>query len=265
MQLNIEHRTRLDFDAPVDYTIQQLHLTPQDGFGQRVKHWEIRVNGKMQPHADAYGNLAHTLVVDSPHDGIDIIARGEVETGLDIPPPADLLPLQVYLRATRHTAVDMRLAQFSELFGKIGERMTRMDLHALMRAVRDRIVPNDDVADLHATAADAFASGVGNSQDHAHVFIACCRHLGVPARYVSGYLFSPGEGIIANHAWADVWVNDEWLSLDITSGQPANGIHVRLATGLDGRDASPINLVRRDADASTSFRVLAHGMEQSQQ
>lgn len=265
MQLCIEQRTHLTFETPVDYTIQRLHLTPQDGFGQRVKSWEIRVNGKMQSHADAYGNLEHTLVIDSPHSMIDITVSGEVETGLDIPPQADSLPLQVYLRETRLTAMDDSMAAFAAAFGNAGGGMSCSGLHILMHAVRDRITYREDSPEPLATAAEAFASGIGNGRDYAHIFIACCRYLGMPGRFVSGYLFSAAREMVANHAWADVWVNGEWLSFDIASGQRANGIHVRLAAGLDGRDASPITLVRRDAETSTSFRVLAHDMGQSQQ
>ncbi|CAG0970000.1 hypothetical protein GPROT1_01491 [Gammaproteobacteria bacterium] len=265
MLLNIEHRTHVAYDAPVDYTIQQLHLTPQDGFGQRVKRWEIRVNGKMQAHADAYGNLSHMLVVDGPHRAIDITASGEVETGLDIPPAADTLPLQVYLRATPLTTVDAALTEFSRHFGQSVAGMDKRELYALMRAVRDRMIPLESGTEASGTAAEAFASGLGTSHDHAHVFIACCRALGVPARFVSGYLFSAARQMVANHAWADAWVEGEWMSFDIANGQRANGVHVRLATGLDARDASPVGLVRRDVGTSTSFRVHTAGMEQSQQ
>lgn len=265
MHLNIEQRTRFAFDNPVEYTIQQLHLTPRDGFGQRVKRWEIRVNGRMQQHADAYGNLAHTLVIDGPHDMIDITASGEVETGLDTPAPADPLPLPVYLRATKLTAMDARLAEFAQFFGKPGGGMEQVELHALMRAVQQRVIFREERPEMLVTAAQALATGIGSSQALAHLFIACCRHLGVPARYVSGYLFRAALQQLAHHAWADVWVDGEWLSFDITSGQRTNSNHVRLAAGLDGRDAIPINRVRRDADACTTFRVLAHSMEQSQQ
>ena len=67
MRLNIEHHIHCTYPGAVGYTIQQLRLTPPRGFGQRVKHWEIQVNGRMQPYADTYGNLAHTLVVEGLH------------------------------------------------------------------------------------------------------------------------------------------------------------------------------------------------------
>lgn len=250
MHLNIEHSTRYAYDAPVDYTIQQLRLTPQDGFGQRVKRWELRVNGKIRPDADAHGNAMHTLVMDQPHQEVHITAIGEVETGLDLPPAVDLLPLPVYLRATPLTTVDESLAHFARYFAGNG-RVDEIELHAMMRAVRDRIVYRRGTTGVQTTAAQAFAAGEGVCQDHAHVFIACCRHLGVPARYVSGYLFTEDGHLVESHAWADAWVGDGWKSYDVSNGQRANGIHVRLATGLDYRDACPISGMRRGGGAES--------------
>lgn len=250
MHLNIEHSTRYAYDTPVDYTIQQLRLTPQDGFGQRVKRWELRVNGQIRPHGDAHGNAMHTLVMDQPHQEVHITAVGEVETGLDLPPAVDLLPLPVYLRATPLTTVDAALARFARYFSGNG-RMDEIELHALMRAVRDRIVYRRGTTGVQTTAAQAFAAGEGVCQDHAHVFIACCRHLGVPARYVSGYLFTEDGHLVESHAWADAWVDGGWQSYDVSNGQRANGIHVRLATGLDYRDACPVSGVRRGGGAES--------------
>jgi transglutaminase-like putative cysteine protease len=82
-------------------------------------------------------------------------------------------------------------------------------------------------------------------QDHAHVFIACCRHLGVPARYVSGYICQPGNDAAASHAWAEAWVVDRWRSFDVTNARPAGQDHIRLAIGADYLDASPVRGMRR--------------------
>ncbi len=265
MRLNIEHHIHYVYPDAVDYTIQQLHLTPQDGFGQRVKRWEIRVNGRMEPYADTYGNLTHTLVVDIPHTAIDITACGEVETELEILSPPDLLPLPVYLRATAFTTPDAELDRFSRQFGKPGAGLDSNAMQALMRAVRQHVIDGDSCVDKEATAAEAFAAGTGCSRDRTHVFIACCRYLGVPARYVSGYVFSASRGMLDNHAWADVWLDGAWLSYDIDRGQSANGIHVRLAVGLDGRDASPVCAVQCQSSTASSFGVLSHNMEQHQQ
>ncbi len=247
MRLNIEHSTRYAYATPVDYTIQQLRLTPQDGFGQRVRRWEVRVNGRLQPYADAFGNVVHTLVMDQPHREVLITACGEVETDIDLFPEVDTLPLPVYLRATALTAVDEDISRFARCFASNG--IDEIELYALMRAVRDRVAYRRGATDVHTTAIEAFATGAGVCQDHAHVFIACCRYLGIPARYVSGYLFTEDGHLVESHAWADAWLDGRWLSYDVSNGQRATGIHVRLATGLDYRDACPVSGVRRGGGA----------------
>lgn len=266
MHLNIEHRTRFTFDSMVNYSIQQLHLTPKDGFGQRVKHWEIRVNGQMQPHADAYGNAAHTLVVDKPHREIEITACGEIETGLQIEPGQEVLPLPVFLRQTPLTRATREVAEFAENFRPLHGGMDMILLLSLMHAIRERIAfkPEMEIGKLVQTA-DVFAAGHGSGQDLAQVFISCCRHLGLPARYVSGYRFQNDGSLMHSHGWADVWLGGEWHSFDIAYGQLANGIHVRLATGLDARDASPVNPAPSLGEAMLSSTISAQSLAQAQQ
>ncbi|MCB5185276.1 transglutaminase family protein [Methylobacillus gramineus] len=243
MQLNINHRTHYLYTDIVNYTIQQLRLTPQDGFGQRVRRWEIRVNGHLQRHDDTYGNAAHILVLDTPHEEINILATGEVETGLDTPPAYDALPREIYLRTTGLTEIDASLRQFAQQFGRIkpDERM----LDEMMHAIVDRVPYNKGATAVDTTAIDAFKTGSGVCQDHAHIFIACCRYLGMPARYVSGYLFTNDGSLMESHAWADVWIKDTgWASFDVSNRCRTNGVHVRLATGLDYRDACPVSGMR---------------------
>ena len=96
-------------------------------------------------------------------------------------------------------------------------------------------------------AAVAFARGQGVCQDQAHVFIACCRAAGIPARYVSGYLCGVDGGESASHAWVDAWLEDAqgWLGIDVTHLEPMGPKHCRLAVGRDYLDAAPVRGVRR--------------------
>jgi transglutaminase-like putative cysteine protease len=95
------------------------------------------------------------------------------------------------------------------------------------------------------TAVEAFEKGQGVCQDHAHIFIACCRSIGLPARYVSGYLFTKDGSLLQTHAWADVYLtNGGWQSFDVSNGILAGETHVRLAIGLDYRSASPVGGMR---------------------
>jgi transglutaminase-like putative cysteine protease len=81
-------------------------------------------------------------------------------------------------------------------------------------------------------------------QDHTHVFLACCRALGLPARYVSGYLYSQDSEHVASHAWAEVWQDGSWHTFDVTNQTRLPRHHLKLAVGLDYMDACPVRGVR---------------------
>lgn len=250
MLLNIEHHTRYVYSEPVNYTIQQLRLTPQSGHGQHVKRWDIKVNGELNAVEDSFGNITHTLVVDKPHSEIVIIAAGEVETGLTtITQQADaskkeLLPLPIYLRVTPLTLSDEAIRNFAKAFQRPSFSQNSA-LEVMMHALLARVSYIPGVTQVTTSAIEAFQLGQGVCQDHAHVFIACCRSIGLPARYVSGYLFTEDGSLMQTHAWADVWLQDEgWQSFDVSNGCRTYAVHVRLATGLDYRTASPVSGMR---------------------
>lgn len=250
MLLNIEHRTHYAYSESVNYTIQQLRLTPPDGFGQRVKRWEIRVNGHLYRQQDTYGNTTHMLVVDTPHNEISIIASGEIETGLDLPAVENALPKEIYLRETPLTNTDAALREFALGFAG-ANAVEHPDLDAMMHAVLERVSYIKGSTAVDTTAMGAFKLGSGVCQDHAHIFIACCRSLGLPARYVSGYLFTQDGSLMESHAWADVWLDESWASFDVSNGCYAGDTHVRLACGLDYRDACPVSGIRMGGGTET--------------
>jgi transglutaminase-like putative cysteine protease len=134
-----------------------------------------------------------------------------------------------------------------------------MTLALAVRGVMDYVPGVTEVSD---TAAHAFHLQRGVCQDHAHVMIACCRSLGIPARYVSGYLLTARDDHIASHAWVDVWLarHERWFSIDVTNGVPGGLQHCRLAVGRDYLDACPVRGVRRGGGAETmSAKVEVSG------
>jgi transglutaminase-like putative cysteine protease len=196
---------------------------------------------------DTFGNDAHLLVVDRPHAEIRVRARGDVEVS-DTPMLEDQGPqsLDVYLRMTPLTLPDAGLTAFANDFRGIIEKDRREGLIKLMGALRERIEYKGGVTHAATAASDAFARGAGVCQDHAHVFLACCRTLGVPARYVSGYLASDRNAPLASHAWVEAWVPDEgWQGYDIANNTKPGVRHVRVAIGLDYLDACPVRGYRR--------------------
>lgn len=272
MQLIIKHTTRYEYAEPLMYSIQQLKLTPQDGFGQRVKQWSIQMNGEPHQHIDAYGNIVHTLVVDKNLSEINVTAKGEVETGLPQSETREKLPLTIYLRNTHLTQPDSGI---EELARSIGSIQSVSDLQSLSEKIVERVPYTKGATNVFTTASQALETGTGVCQDHAHIFIACCRQLNVPSRYVSGYLFTERGDLLESHAWAESWIDQKgWVSMDVANCKMTNGRHVRLAVGLDYRDACPVSGIRVGGgqesmsvgvDVSQLSTLSINQMQQSQQ
>ena len=268
MKFNIEHTTRFAFNKPIGYSIQQLRLTPQDGFGQRVSQWQIKVNGGTSEQFDAFGNTTHTLVLDTPHKEITISALGVVETDLDWPTSAnaaksDELALPIFLRNTELTQISDQIIQFSQQFVTPNQAASRAQLMSLMHGISQSIVWNKKAAENQQSAVATLAAGEGLSQGFAHLFISCCRALKVPARFVHGYCYNHASKQLEHHSWADAWLLETgWQSFDVVNDSPSNGIHVRLATGLDYRDACPITSMMGNDQMSVDFKVQAMMQQQ---
>jgi transglutaminase-like putative cysteine protease len=98
--------------------------------------------------------------------------------------------------------------------------------------------------DISTTADAVLAGRHGVCQDFAHLLIALCRGLGLPARYVSGYLYDPDQppdAILASHAWAEVFLEGRgWLGLDPTHNRMTGPLYTRVAVGRDYADAAPV-------------------------
>ena len=156
------------------------------------------------------------------------------------------LPTGVFLRDTSLTEADTAIRSFAEATAAATDRDHIRLLHALMLGIHERMRFDVDATDTGTSAAEAFALGHGVCQDFAHIFCAAARHLDVPARYVSGYLYRPEHPEReSGHAWAEAFVRDlGWIGFD-----PANDIcptdtHVRLAVGLDYLGAAPVRGAR---------------------
>jgi transglutaminase-like putative cysteine protease len=246
MLLHIRHETHYHYDKPVQYSIQALRLTPRLEGGLRLKEWRITSPGRQRPQTDAYGNVNHFLTLEQPHDEITVLAEGWVETDDNAGAWIDdegRLPIQAHLQDTRLTHADEALRQLAaDTLTLQGDFETR--LLALMTAVEARVEYKPGDTDVEWTAAEALAHGYGVCQDHAHVMIACCRTADIPARYVSGYLYTGDDGHAASHAWIDAWDGTRWLSCDATHKRFTGPTYCRLAVGRDYLDACPVRGIR---------------------
>ena len=227
---------------------------------------------QMTPQKDYHGNISHLLVIDTPHDVIEIIAKGEVETGqFAATPLIENLPLAVYCRSTPLTEIDLAITKFALQF-ELASNATDIDIvanfYALMHAVLGMVPYTKGATNVTTSAVQAFALKQGVCQDHAHVFIACCRALNYPARYVSGYLFTADFSLMETHAWAEVWCGEAlgWQGFDVSNGVQPDELYVKLAVGLDYREACPLSGMRQGGGTETMLvQVSVNQSQQSQQ
>lgn len=243
MRLRIEHRTVYRYGAPIARGVQLVRLFPTAHAGVAVLSWRVRAEGGRvgEMFLDGFGNRCALVDLDGGVTEAEIRVNGHVETfdkhgaldGL-----TETLPPSYFLRETTLTAPDDALRGLTIAEGSARDRAV-----ALMHLVRDRVAYQTGATDVTHTAAEAFALGAGVCQDHAHIFAAAARAHGMPARYVSGYLFA-GDWHAASHAWVEAFVGDGWIALDPANRAIVNDHYVRLAGGLDYTDARPIAGVR---------------------
>jgi len=247
MHMHIRHETRYRYERPVKYSVQSLHLTPRRDLSQRALSWSIVAPGRRLEQIDAHGNIGHLLTIEEPHREISIVVRGVVETA-DIDARQDDGPLSplAYLAPTQLTRPNEDIKAFANAaFARIADPKARVQ--ALAEAVLGAVRYKTGASDVQDSAAAAFKNGAGVCQDHAHVFVACARAVGIPARYVSGYLYTGDASDAASHAWADAWLGAEigWQSVDVTHARPAVRNYCRLAVGRDYLDAAPVRGMRQ--------------------
>ena len=244
MRISIDHATTYAYDRAARFIIQTLRLTPRSSEAQTVRNWRIETNvdARLRRSEDAFGNIVHALYTEQPTQTLTIRVSGEVttaDTAGVVPPDQERLSPLVFLRDTPLTARDPLITIFASEFSA-HPPLERM--HRLMTAIHGSVAFEVGVTTPTHTAGEVLALGRGVCQDHAHVFIACARHMGVPARYVSGHLLrSDRHDQEAAHAWAEAWIEDlGWVGFD-----PANGVcptdrYVRVAIGLDYLGAAPV-------------------------
>lgn len=269
MQMHIRHETRYRYERPVKFSVQSLHLTPRRDLSQRALNWTISSPGRRLEQVDAYGNISHLLTIEEPHREIRIVVQGVVETA-DTESRQDDGPLSplAFLSPTALTAPNEELKAFAhQASDKIADPLARAQ--ALAEAVCDVVKYKSGTSDVRDSAAVAFESGEGVCQDHAHVYLASARSLGIPARYVSGYLYTGDASEAASHAWVDVWLGAEigWQSIDVTHKRPAVRTYCRLAVGRDYLDAAPVRGVRQGGggERMEASVLVAESAQQQQQ
>ena len=269
MKLSIHHQTRYDYATSVRASIQRLCLTPSSFATQKIVSWSIKAPGieNALAYNDGFGNQVHVITSQGSHDHVTVIAEGVVDTqdasgvvkGFKCPAPD-----RVFLRQTAATEPSDELSEMARAAAaKYPNSLDR--LHAIMNEVQSRIAYQIGATHAHTTAAEALAEGKGVCQDHAHAMLSIVRSLGIPGRYITGYLVTAGGSTAtASHAWAEVLVpNLGWVGFDAANGKCPTADYVRVATGLDAKGVVPVRGSRRGGESeSMTVAVTVQPAEQ---
>lgn len=251
MRLRISHATTYQYNPPATGVIQILRLTPDHHDGQYVVEWhvDVSVDARLDMRRDAFGNITHVFS-HGPVSELTVQVSGLIDTedtaGF-VKGTTELFPPGFFLRTTPLTEANAGMvAATKELRDKAGADTLEF-LHALMAHLHDTMTFDVDPTTVGTSATEAYELKRGVCQDYAHIFIACARSAGVPARFISGHFFR-ADGEVqqgAGHAWAEAYVPDYgWISFDPANCVCGTEAHARVAVGLDYLGASPIRGTR---------------------
>ena len=260
MKLQVYHRTHHAYAAPVRDSHNEARLQPADNALQSRLSFLLTVQPppRLSHHFDFYLNCVHSIDVSSPHQELTVEAVSIVSTHEPTLLPADAAPVPWSALATCARLPDCYDFLQPSTYVEIGPAAGTLALDvaagrsdawqvalAVMRYIHTGFVYLPAVTHVHTTMQEALRLRSGVCQDFAHVMIGLCRALGIPARYVSGYLYNgPADqlkGTQASHAWVEVFLPGlGWRGLDPTNDQQTNARYVTIASGRDYADVSPL-------------------------
>ena len=243
MKLRIRHEIGIGIGAGAARAVQHLLLTPRSFSGQTVSEWTITGPGieTAGSYADACGNTALIVNQSKPDAELVFTAAGTVETidkaGVVGRVPGEPVPA-LFLRRTALAKAEDALVE--GLDGTTRERVAL--LHTLMARVGD-----GTQAQTQSQSQDGQSQSQGEAAEPSgltHRFIGALRALGIPARYITGYLAPEDEAPPAFHAWAEAY-DDRlgWIGFDCALQLCPTERHVRLAAGLDAASTVPVRSV----------------------
>lgn len=255
MKLMVNHQTHYSYSADVNRSIQYIRMTPPSNAHQKVHHWAVSVPGQSSAKHDAFENIWLTSSQYEPYSQLTIMAQGIVELNLNNTLGIDLAHISpvMFLQPTERTLCNTEMQCFAHAYVPV---ITHQNLMALSEAILQRIPYTPARTSVHTTAIDAFLHGEGVCQDHSHVFIAMCKYLGIPARYVSGYLYVPQTAHLASHAWAEVFLDNAWYCFDTSNQLFTPSSHIYVAVGRDYWDVAPVRGVRERGGVESMSSIV---------
>jgi transglutaminase-like putative cysteine protease len=269
VRYRLRHATRYSYAQEVDLASHMLHLSPRALPAQTVLSSHITTDPaaiRCTTGLDHFGNAVTWLFLDTPHASFEVVAESLVEVGFAAPPPCEATPAWEQVAAmaqaggregweaaefvfdSARAPADAEAGAYAAAFFLPG-RPVLAGLLALNAAICHDFAFRAGVSGVATTVAQVMKQRAGVCQDFTHMMIAGLRWLGLPARYVSGYIrtrATPGaprrQGSDQSHAWVSAWLGPDhgWVGLDPTNDLVVRDEHVVLAWGRDYSDISPV-------------------------
>jgi len=270
MLYEVRHETRFSYEWPVSISHQLLKLRPRRCSRQNVLQSRLTLSPQpvvQRDWLDYYGNLVEFVTVQGAHSELVVTNTSQVEVlpGMNImldfspswevvaqsmrnPTQAEALAACQYCFESPFIKLDPKIRAFA-LESFVPGRPLLAATMALTSRIYETFTYQGGVTDVYTPVLDVLQLRQGVCQDFAHLQIACLRTLGLPARYVSGYLVTrppPGQpklmGADESHAWLSVWCPElGWVDFDPTNNLIPNLEHVTVAWGRDYGDVSPVS------------------------
>ena len=269
MRYRVRHITSYDYGEDVPVSHHLLHLTARPHPRQRVRRCVLTVQptpAVRSDHTDYFGNTVTYVAVQEPHRQFMLIAESEVE--VFAPPPLDAAASPPWesvrdsLRSLPDPDNGAEIAQYSFDSALVAVSPVLLDYASrsftagrpvaeaaldLMHRIHREFTFDPTATTVATPLAEVMRHRRGVCQDFAHIVIGCIRAVGLPARYVSGYLRTlppAGQprlvGADVSHAWASVWCgNAGWIDLCPTNDRRADEDFITIAWGRDYDDVSP--------------------------
>ncbi|WP_227394573.1 transglutaminase family protein [Jeotgalibacillus aurantiacus] len=283
MKYEITHTNTFKYSTRVDQSMNEIRLKPRSDECQRLLHYraELTPASLTKEYSDIWGNHVESFFIAEMHESLEVktistvsIQRSPFIERIDYSPEMrsifhSELFRKHYLAFLNQTAYTyLEADQVANIVNEIGdtENPVKFSLD-LMKYLHGKFEYSPGVTNVNTQARESIETFKGVCQDYAHVMIGVLRAHGVPARYISGYLYV-GEnsaliGDAATHAWVEVMVPGiGWVGLDPTNNVEALENHIRVGVGRDYADVSPLQGVYRGGEQSLDVKVSVKLLDQ---
>ena len=268
MEYTIDHKTTYVYHESVDQSYTVVHLQPRSDPNQFCTRYALEVSpvSRVFSYADRFGNDVQHFAIMPGHTELAITAHSNVVTLLPAEPPSPdgatrmlleadsrLPELYDYLHESAYVHFTPAVDRFAEEVAAPGEEIGAW-CHEVSRHIHNSFSYDTGATTVRTEVDEALERRGGVCQDYAHIMIATLRRAGIPARYVSGYIFRGESNVLgaeASHAWCEAFLPPfGWVGFDPTNDRIINDHFVKVAFGRDYKDVSPVRGIYRGSKKS---------------